>query len=70
MTRGAPLAVARCYNDPRIRGLFYQIVLLVVVLWLGYEFFVNARDNLRAAKIATGLRLPRATPPASTSTRR
>jgi general L-amino acid transport system permease protein len=42
------------YNDPRLRGLFYQIVLLVAVLWLGYEFFVNARDNLRAAKIATG----------------
>jgi general L-amino acid transport system permease protein len=43
------------HNDPRIRGVFYQIILLVVVLWLGYEFFANARDNLRAAKIATGL---------------
>src|SRR5262245_49082397 len=42
------------YNDPRLRGLFYQIVLFVVVLWLGYEFVLNARDNLRAAKIATG----------------
>src|SRR5262245_59556200 len=43
------------YNDPRLRGIFYQIVLFVVVLWLGYEFVVNARDNLRAANIATGL---------------
>ena len=42
------------YNDPKVRGLFYQIVLFVVVLWLGYEFITNARDNLRAAKIATG----------------
>jgi general L-amino acid transport system permease protein len=42
------------YNDPRLRGIFYQIVLFVVVLWLGYEFVINARDNLRAAKIATG----------------
>ena len=42
------------YNDPKLRGLFYQILLLVVVLWLGYEFVLNARDNLRAAKIATG----------------
>src|SRR3954466_10753599 len=50
----APPKVA-IYNDPRIRGLFYQAVLFVVVLWLGYEFVLNARDNLRAAKIATGL---------------
>lgn len=50
----APPAVA-FYNDPKIRGLFYQAVLFAVVLWLGYEFVINARDNLRAAKIATGL---------------
>jgi general L-amino acid transport system permease protein len=42
------------YNDPRLRGLFYQVVLFAVVLWLGYEFVINARDNLRAARIATG----------------
>jgi len=42
------------YNDPRLRGLFYQTLLFAVVLWLGYEFVINARDNLRAAKIATG----------------
>src|SRR5262249_30443001 len=42
------------YNDPRLRGIFYQVVLIAVVLWLGYEFVINARDNLRAAKIASG----------------
>src|SRR5262249_42471055 len=42
------------YNDPRLRGIFYQIVLLLAVLWLGYEFVANARDNLRASGIATG----------------
>src|SRR5262245_15276222 len=47
-------ARAAFYNDPKVRGIFYQVVLFVVVLWLGYEFVVNARDNLRAAKIATG----------------
>jgi general L-amino acid transport system permease protein len=52
MTNSARVAF---YNDPRLRGVFYQIVLLVVVLWVGYEFVVNARDNLRAARIATGL---------------
>jgi general L-amino acid transport system permease protein len=54
MRAGASAPRVAFYNDPRLRGLFYQIVLLVAVLWLGYEFFVNARDNLRAAKIATG----------------
>jgi len=48
-------ARAAFYNDPKVRGIFYQLVLFVVVLWLGYEFVINARDNLRAAKIATGL---------------
>ena len=43
------------YNDPKIRGIFYQLMLFAVVVWLGYEFVINARDNLRAAKIATGL---------------
>ena len=47
-------ARAAFYNDPRLRGVFYQIGLLLVVLWIGYEFVVNARDNLRAARIATG----------------
>jgi len=50
----APPRVA-FYNDPRFRGIFYQLVLFLVVLWLGYEFVTNARDNLRAARIATGL---------------
>jgi general L-amino acid transport system permease protein len=50
----APARVA-LHNDPRLRGIFYQLVLFAVVLWLGYEFVINARDNLRAARIATGL---------------
>src|SRR5262249_3517169 len=52
-TEPSPARVA-FYNDPRLRGIFYQIVLIAVVLWLGYEFVINARDNLRAAKIASG----------------
>lgn len=50
---GGPPRVA-FYNDPRIRGIFYQVLLFVVVLWLGYEFVTNARENLRASRIATG----------------
>src|SRR5258708_4395662 len=42
------------YRDPKVRGIAYQVVLFLVVLWVGYMFVTNARDNLRAAKIATG----------------
>jgi general L-amino acid transport system permease protein len=48
-------ARAAFYNDPQLRGVLYQFILLLIVVWVGYEFVVNARDNLRAARIATGL---------------
>ena len=54
MTTEEEPARAAFYNDPKVRGIFYQLVLFALVVWLGYEFVVNARDNLRAAKIATG----------------
>jgi general L-amino acid transport system permease protein len=49
----APPRVA-FYNNPRIRAGLYQAVLLAVVLWFGYEFALNARDNLRAQGITSG----------------
>jgi len=42
------------YRDPKIRGIFYQVLLFAFVVWLAWEFWVNARENLRAAKIQTG----------------
>ncbi|MEA2992290.1 MAG: ral L-amino acid transport system permease protein [Alphaproteobacteria bacterium] len=42
------------YRNPRVRGIFIQVILVLVVLWLGYEFAGNARTNLQAQKIATG----------------
>jgi general L-amino acid transport system permease protein len=42
------------YNDPKIRALFYQAVLLATLIWLGVEFVVNARANLDALKITSG----------------
>jgi general L-amino acid transport system permease protein len=42
------------YNNPRIRAALYQVVLLVLVLWLAYQFALNAYANLQAQKIATG----------------
>jgi general L-amino acid transport system permease protein len=55
-TSAAPApARATFYNDPKIRGAFYQVALLAIVVWLGYDFAMNARANLRAQNIASGL---------------
>jgi len=42
------------YNNPKIRAVFYQLVLLAAVLWLGYEFALNAKANLDAQNITSG----------------
>ena len=44
------------YNNPRFRSAFYQIVVLVAVIWFGVEFFLNARANLEAQNLRFGLR--------------
>ncbi len=41
-------------SDPRWRGRLVQVALIAVVVWLGWEFLSNARQNLAAQKIATG----------------
>ena len=41
-------------NDPKIRGYFYQAVLLVAIALLGYEFVTNAAINLEKQNIASG----------------
>jgi general L-amino acid transport system permease protein len=42
------------YNNPKVRAVFYQLVLLAAVLWFGYEFYLNAKTNLDAQKITSG----------------
>ena len=42
------------YNDARVRGLVYQVVLLAAVAWLVFDFAMNARANLQAQNIASG----------------
>ena len=42
-------------SDPRIRAALYQLVLLLAVVWLGYEFWKNAAANLQARDVASGL---------------
>ncbi|MFZ4533983.1 MAG: amino acid ABC transporter permease [Alsobacter sp.] len=41
-------------NDPKARGLVYQAILLVLIVFFFYEAINNAVVNLRAAKIASG----------------
>ncbi len=52
----APVAAPRAslLRDPRLRGLFYQCVLLALVIGVGVEFALNAKANLEAQRIATG----------------
>lgn len=40
--------------DPKVRGLFYQALLVVAVVYLFYMAATNAAENLRRAKIASG----------------
>ena len=47
-------ARASLVNDPKVRGIVYQVVLVVVVTVLIYMAATNAIENLRAAKIASG----------------
>ena len=49
----APPRVA-VYNNPKIRAVFYQLVLAATVLWFGYHFALNAKANLDAQKITSG----------------
>ena len=40
--------------DPKVRGIFYQVVLVAVVVFLFYVAATNAIENLQRAKIASG----------------
>ncbi len=54
IARAPEPARASLLYDPRVRGIAYQIVLVVVVVGLVWMAATNAVDNLRAAKIASG----------------
>src|SRR6266508_2898288 len=42
------------HNNPKVRAIAYQLILVAGVAWLGYEFAANAKANLQAQRIATG----------------
>jgi general L-amino acid transport system permease protein len=50
----APPPPAVIYN-PKVRSALYQIALVLALVWLGYQFALNAAANLGARNIASGL---------------
>ena len=52
-TAGAP-ARASLLNDPKVRGLFYQILLVTALVALGYFIVTNTLANLARQNIASG----------------
>ena len=54
IAQAAPPGRASILNDPKVRGIAYQVVLVAVVGFVIYAAATNAIDNLRAAKIASG----------------
>ena len=43
------------WNDPKIRAIFVQVLLLAVLAFLGYEMVQNTIANLKSRNIASGL---------------
>jgi general L-amino acid transport system permease protein len=42
-------------HNPKVRGALYQLALVLVLGWLGYQFAINTIANLGARNIASGL---------------
>ncbi len=53
VTQTAPPKKSFLY-DPKVRGIFYQAVLVIAVVYLFYMAAMNAIENLQRAKIASG----------------
>src|SRR5215470_12150842 len=54
MARASVAPRVAIYNRPKVRSIFYQLVLLAVALGLGYAFVINAKANLDAQNITSG----------------
>jgi general L-amino acid transport system permease protein len=54
-SNGARPPAVSLVNDPRARSIAFQILLVALVAALGWSFIENARTNLEARGIATGL---------------
>ena len=53
---GPPTVITRPWNNPKVRSIFFQAVLLIVVVSFGMYIFGNTAANLEKQGIATGFR--------------
>lgn len=44
------------WNDPRVRSVVYQIIAILLVVWVGYTLFQNTLTNMSSRGISTGFR--------------
>jgi general L-amino acid transport system permease protein len=51
---GPPPSTTKPWNDPKVRSIFFQAVLLIAVVLSGMYIFGNTSDNLARQGIATG----------------
>jgi general L-amino acid transport system permease protein len=51
---GPPKITTKPWNDPKVRSIFFQAVLLILVVAAGMYIFGNTADNLERQGIATG----------------
>ena len=51
---GPPPSTTKPWNDPKVRSIFYQAVLLILVVLFGMYIFGNTAANLERQGIATG----------------
>ena len=42
------------YRNPRARSVFVQAMVVMLLFWLGWELFANARSNLAARGVISG----------------
>jgi len=53
---GPPVVTTKPWNDPKVRSIFFQAVLLIAVVGFGMYIFGNTAENLEKQGIATGFR--------------
>ncbi|MEM7426704.1 MAG: amino acid ABC transporter permease [Pseudomonadota bacterium] len=53
-TQAAEEAKVPLWNDPKVRALVSQAILVILVVWFGYEIVNNTLVNLEKRKIASG----------------
>ncbi len=53
-TAGPPVTRTSLWNNPAVRSIFYQTILLIAVVFGGMYIFGNTADNLERQGIATG----------------